>query len=255
MTLLRKIGDLYVSQPGGREERQQILELVFDVQTQSSKGVLEPVFELPWFFRMWTVQEATLPDLENMVVKYGPVSFPWWCLLRAMQLLEITKFKWGNWNQATLLQRSIATMLIKNDDPGWAGHFGVESSNTLSHGSSLTGLLAAMRPKKATDPRDKAFALYAVAHKLGLALPLPNYKKSLEQTYSDTAVACIEQDKTLDVLYEAPSDKRDPGLPSWVPDWSDEQSTSANRLEYINKGFQAGGGCGARWSFSTDLRL
>lgn len=100
------------------------------------------------------MQEVTLPNMENIMVQYGPIPFPWLYLLLAMNRLKIAEFKWGNWNQATLLQRSIATMFVEKRDSSWVGLFGVESSDTHSYWS-LLGLLAAMRPKKATDPRDK----------------------------------------------------------------------------------------------------
>lgn len=105
----------------------------------------------------------------------------------------------------------------REEGPKLVSLFDVESSDTQSY-RSLLGLLAAMRPKKATDPRDKAFVLYTIANELGFALPLPDCNKSLEQAYIDTAIACIEQDNKPNILYEAPSDKRSPGLPSWVPD-------------------------------------
>ncbi|KAJ4298023.1 hypothetical protein N0V90_005922 [Kalmusia sp. IMI 367209] len=254
---LREIGYLHDKKPINEEQRKEmtdVLALVFDSRLSSSKGILEPVFELSWFYRMWTVQEVTLPNVESIMVQYGSISFSWLYLLLAMNLLKITEFKWGKWNEATLLQRSIATLIVEKRDPSWAGLFGVESSATQSY-RSLLGLLAGMRPKKATDPRDKTFALYAVANELGFALPLPDYEKSLEQTYTDTAIACIEQDNNPKILYEAPSDKRIPGLPSWVPDWSDEEAIYTYSAEYINKGFKAGGVHDAQWSLKNGNRL
>lgn len=52
---LREIGYLHERKPNNEAEREEmtdVLALVFDSRRQSSEGILEPVFELFWFYRM-----------------------------------------------------------------------------------------------------------------------------------------------------------------------------------------------------------
>jgi hypothetical protein len=35
------------------------------------------VFQRPWFYRLWTVQEMTLPDVQNVLVYCGSFNYPW----------------------------------------------------------------------------------------------------------------------------------------------------------------------------------
>lgn len=48
----------------------------------------------------------------------------------------------------------------------------------------------------------------------------PDYGKTAIQIYCEAAKACMLQDKNMWILYSAASPTRLPGLPSWVPDWS-----------------------------------
>ncbi|KAF2188348.1 hypothetical protein K469DRAFT_768996 [Zopfia rhizophila CBS 207.26] len=254
---LRDKHELCQTKPKSEEERawmNETLALVFGVGVHdSSQDVLGPAFKLSWFHRMWTVQEVTLPAVENVIVQYGPVSFPWLFLLLAMGLLKTTNYKWGKWDEATHLQRSITGMFMERSHSDWRKLLGIASSDALPY-HGLLQLLAPMRSKKATDPKDKVFALFGVTEELGLDFPPPKYENPLERVYVETAVACIEQDRSLNILYEAPSNERHSALPSWVPDWSAEGWRSSYLRGYLGKGFRAAGDDSPQWSFSQDYR-
>jgi hypothetical protein len=92
----------------------------------------------------------------------------------------------------------------------------------------LTTLLRATsdytRPERrlcATDPRDRIFALLALAgdgEDIGI---LPDYTKTCQQVYTDAAAAMIKAHGPSIVLM-AHFPKKLESLPSWVPDWSAE---------------------------------
>ena len=86
--------------------------------------------------------------------------------------------------------------------------------------SSLLELLSIMsKSAQATDPRDKIYGL------LGLAPDAPelsikvDYRRTVHQVFTDTAKALLQRDFT-DVLSWCRFPKLQPGLPSWVPDFS-----------------------------------
>jgi hypothetical protein len=115
--------------------------------------------------------------------------------------------------------------------------------------------LAAAREKAATEPKDKVFALFGVMKELELDMPLPDYQKSQEQVYTEAAIACIDSNKCLDILFEVPSDHRCSRLPSWVPDWSDiGWKFSDPRKAALRNSFQAGRPASLHQKFVLDQR-
>lgn len=256
MRRILDIGQLGVAKIKSDEEKTRLddtLRLLFGIgAVDSSQDPLSPFFELSWFHRMWTVQEVTLPPLDNVDVQYGPVSSKWVFVLLAVKLLKITKYKWGKWDEATHLQKEISAMFMEKRNPPFREILETDSADAVPYRGTLQ-LLVSMRPKKATDSRDKVFALIGVAKELGLDLPPPDYGKSLEQVYIETAVVCIKNDSSLNALYEAPSKNRRAGLPSWVPDWGDESWNSFELSKYVaEKAFRAAGANNPQWSFSQD---
>lgn len=118
------------------------------------------------------------------------------------------------------------------------------------------------REKGATDARDKVFALYAVFRELKIAesLPAPDYSKPVEDIYREITIACIESDRQLYVLFEAPSDRRHlrPDLASWVADWSDPgwrgHRTADSRVAVTRDRFCAAGTAQPEWLVSDEGR-
>jgi hypothetical protein len=180
---LLDIGQLSVMETRNEEEEKRwgaSMKVLYGIGVrEESQDPLSPLFKLTWFYRMWTVQEVTLPLLDNVEVRYGSISSKWVFVLFAINLLEAVKYKWGAWNEATRLQKDISAMFMDKRDPSCQGI--LQTDATLYEG--ILQLLVSMRPKQATDPRDKVFALVGVAHELGLDLPLPDYQKLLSQVY------------------------------------------------------------------------
>ncbi|OBT93614.2 hypothetical protein VE01_08081 [Pseudogymnoascus verrucosus] len=85
----------------------------------------------------------------------------------------------------------------------------------------LIRLLRSLRQDKATDPRDKVFALVGIAEDRQVLNLRPNYSKSCAEVYINTAHTLF-QAGYIEILSLCESLQRIPELPSWVPDWSRE---------------------------------
>ncbi|KAH7084415.1 heterokaryon incompatibility protein-domain-containing protein [Paraphoma chrysanthemicola] len=73
----------------------------------------------------------------------------------------------------------------------------------------------------ATDPRDKVFALLDLAtdqEELEHAGIFPDYEKSFQEVYTMTMAVLLQQGHIS--LLSMCQPRKSPGLPSWVPDWS-----------------------------------
>lgn len=84
----------------------------------------------------------------------------------------------------------------------------------------LPSLLLDNFEKQATNPKDKAFALYGCLKAIGIIPPDPNYAKSTGVVYREMAKAIMTHCKNLDLLFLASGVHSIPDLPSWVPNWT-----------------------------------
>ncbi|KAK1828874.1 heterokaryon incompatibility protein-domain-containing protein [Podospora conica] len=216
---------------------------------------LGPFFGRSWFTRMWTIQEVIFPSADNIHVHCGDATLTWLRLVAAVDCLGEIEYRWGGWQEAMHVQTYLMqTMLL----------FRFPAARQLTEGGpadrlwelNVSVLMVRCRDKAASDPKDKALALYGLVHELGATmLPRPDYTKSLADIYAETTAACIEYDKMLLVLCYVPSDARRPGLPSWVPDWADKGWEETDPRYPITQGqFAASGGSDPQWLVSEDRR-
>ena len=93
----------------------------------------------------------------------------------------------------------------------------------------LLGLLRLTRPFKSSDPRDKVYALIGlVLDPQGIDLKA-DYNISTEDLYVSVAIESLDKRKDLTLLANAgmPSTPGDLKLPSWVPDWTNNNEGRA----------------------------
>ncbi|MCJ1366779.1 hypothetical protein MMC16_005909 [Acarospora aff. strigata] len=101
---------------------------------------------------------------------------------------------------------------------------------TFYTGTSLVELLQAFRQTLCTDPRDKVFAPRNLAHDVSPTDLVPNYTKTIQETYCDVVRFSLSQpEHGLEILgcvaHPVPNsthteqDWDGPELPSWMPDW------------------------------------
>ncbi|KAF5542281.1 heterokaryon incompatibility (het-6OR allele) [Fusarium phyllophilum] len=170
-----------------------------------------------WWKRVWVIQEATVTS--QIFVQYGNVKVPWEVLARSANTCD--SLGWGRQDTGSELflgiEREHAKVLpvlskqifeIERLRMDWAD--GKETT--------LLSLLQEFSSRKATDDRDKVFAL------LGLARDIktiePNYSLSTVQVYRSTVIDLIKHSGSLTALSGDMKRKNSGGIPSWIPDWS-----------------------------------
>jgi len=180
---------------------------------------LNHVFCHKWHSRVWTLQEVAFS--RDCYILCGKEEMKWQTYVSVAKFFIYEEF------------------LDEVDSKAWKNYLGIEIRNDLRNSifslseigeegktmTLLTSGLTQVRHLQATNPKDKIYGLYATFSALGIALPVPDYEKSLVKIYEEACRAIIFVSKSLKMLEYACSNARSSDLPSWVPDWQDENTT------------------------------
>ncbi|KAF4463847.1 hypothetical protein FALBO_9335 [Fusarium albosuccineum] len=229
------------------------LKLTRDV-TSNEQDKLGPLFRRNWFSRMWTVQEVTLPTPNDIIVYCGEASIEWAKLYLATDVLGAIGYQWGDWMKSMMLLRFLVQMMIRFRFP--SARETMNSIPGLGLDMHISHMLVYCKTKLATDPKDKVYALYGLMKHMKIELPDPDYNKSLCDIYTEITTTALKHDHNMLALFFAPSDLRRPGLPSWVPDWSDASiwDENDNRHPVLRSHFAATGSSEPKFRFTSNPR-
>lgn len=160
----------------------------------------------PWWSRIWTVQEAVLPKVAQLV--WGPHIISW-----AEVQHTARNFCRGVKRVPPSLLHIFKGHLDEIISP-------VRGLELASEGDGPLNLLERWRYRGATDPRDKIFALMGLFSQSPFpSLKSCDYNLSLQTVYTNVMVDLIDIEQGLRPLVGI----RNPstiGLPTWVSDFS-----------------------------------
>ena len=171
------------------------------VSSSPQQRAIDHILERPYFGRVWVLQEILLARSVEVIL--GNRSVSW-------SFLTVTAFYVDFNKQAHLMTqyyRDNSSAFLTLDMTGG------------KRPESLLGLLRGTRHCKATDPRDKVFALLGLSTEGSKQLLTPDYSLSIRETFIKVAKFFM-RDKKLDILCHAQGTRSAHCLPSWVPDWS-----------------------------------
>ena len=215
-----------------------------DDQWQAMGGVLNRSY----WRRAWIVPEATTtapfiptdttsinddsstsPSLFG-IPKQQPIQV--WCGQKTISFATIIAANKGAYlvrqrsDLRNVLNHEISTLELNGRRRQQYGHCG-----------GLIELLMRMRFFKATDPRDKVYAvLPLVSDRDKVAKRLkPDYTLSVEAVYTKLAVEAIRGDGSLHIIGTAGM-RRKVAVPTWVPDWSFFCGSAFGRVAPCNEG-------------------
>ncbi|KAF6842511.1 heterokaryon incompatibility protein [Colletotrichum musicola] len=106
-------------------------------------------------------------------------------------------------------------------------------SDEYASGMPLAGLVRALRERRATVAKDKAFALHGVLHGLNISHSKADYDMSLGEVYRRLFLDLLRfKPATINLLVDVGPASL-PGVPSWVPDWSAAQDRPWLKAESV----------------------
>ncbi|RDW58772.1 hypothetical protein BP6252_13248 [Coleophoma cylindrospora] len=184
-----------------------------------TREALIHLFRRPWFRRIWVLQEVE--SAKTVYVICGKAKIPFY-VLRLFFIHHIER--------SDRLE-DIPYVVAKEEIKSQRG-----SPETKSAGYKLLKLLCATRHCGATDPRDKYFALLSLLEESRKENLHADYMQDTSSVYIELAVyllksagvemLCAVQDPCL------PLSKLHRRLPSWVPDWRNDNGLVPSIMLY-----------------------
>jgi hypothetical protein len=172
----------------------QAISPIEPVTVDKEEGVRE-LLALPYFHRVWIIQEIGLAQLVSLVVGSRTVH---WTALTASMLLQL----------CGLLRINVPAALQ------WT------PARRPEEELDLLAVLSKSRNCVATDARDKVFALLGLVHPHIAGQITVDYSVTKMQLYTDVATYCMGALSRFDVLQHVLAPQRNSDLvPSWVPQW------------------------------------
>ncbi|EAT87885.1 hypothetical protein SNOG_04125 [Parastagonospora nodorum SN15] len=191
---------------------------------EALRKMMQPPFT-PWWSRIWTVQEIAVA--QTILVVYGTMSAPGSlfacaagpyihhstsCCSESVTRLSTDQAKVLADCCNRILGIEELQMKTQRHDSGGMGE--------LEPDWSLLELLRKFRDRRATDPRDKVYALLNLIARSGTSTEIiPDYTLSEIEVYSRATLVCIRENSNLSVFSTDLGRKFRDDLPSWVPDW------------------------------------
>ncbi|PQE04934.1 heterokaryon incompatibility protein [Rutstroemia sp. NJR-2017a BBW] len=198
----------------------------FDTKYQESlfEGLRQMMLCL-WWKRIWVVQEVVVP--KNITMVYGSSVAPWTMFVDAADWISISSTASFTFPQefSTVLDYfsrivlDIERMRFHCKITQGQGRLG--DSPVQFRGDDSTPLLRLLRrfgDRKASDDRDKVYALLSLARNRRSILP--DYTVGVREVYIATTLDIITGTGSLAVLTGDLGRKDRQDLPSWVTDWS-----------------------------------
>jgi len=177
---------------------------------------IKKLMGLPWWGRIWTVQESILPPRATL--HWGPFALDWDLMYRAADSF-------------------FGDDSLDLPDEFWT-HGGIDDLTAAMRGLGFSStedclqLLWRWRFRRATDPRDKVYGLMGVQENIALPSGVAcDYDIDVRTLFARVTADLIREDGSLRPLVGRRGERSNiNGLPSWAVDWSDEPADPADRV-------------------------
>jgi hypothetical protein len=172
--------------------------------TEEIWEAIHDLLELPWFKRLWILQEIQLASQDSTMM-CGNDEISWYLFRRSIKCL---------YAKQKGVPRKLSTLLPN-----------IDRLSMYLIGSRLQRLLAISRERKCAESSDKVYAILGLVPPVIASKIRPNYSISPADVYKSTFLEHVSLVHRLELLVTCDiRGQKTVGLPSWVPDWSGDIS-------------------------------
>ncbi|KAI0452008.1 heterokaryon incompatibility protein-domain-containing protein [Xylaria acuta] len=169
------------------------------------RQAIQAIFDNPWFFRVWTMQESVFA--RNCLVLCGKTQLSWHVFSAAILSLSRALLN----NALVIFSTRFTTRMTV-----------LGNANTPKSRSGLDKFWSrAMGHLNSSLPQDRVYGLYSILSAQGLDLKPIDYEMPISEIYGDAAKAFIKREPhSLDILYLSIRPFGYDELPTWTPNWT-----------------------------------
>lgn len=181
---------------------------------KNNASIFDALLEIRWFHRVWTLQEVALA--KEALVVLGEITMPWTTLRLAVDALRDAELR------LTDSPLGVAAMsVLVSSHAGISDAISpvqvVRESAKRRGWATVTSIIASALLKKSSDPRDCVFGVHAMLQARGAQPQEPDYRKPVDQVFTEATRLAIEHDQSLAILYYVHGVDLKEHWPSWVP--------------------------------------
>jgi hypothetical protein len=176
----------------------------------------------PWYFRVWTIQESALAKSQTFLL--GPLTIrplPYEFLMDKVVSGRNSTLMYHNEQVQNLLN----SLSIRNS--------AVDLMGSAQVSNLYWDLMCRISSHNASDPKDYVYGLYEILRLSGLALPNPDYTKSIATIYAEVARAIAHRYNNFEFIFDYPPMESTLDLPSWVPNWTARMYSSKTKFSRL----------------------
>jgi len=186
--------------------------------TQKLQSHMVEFYSLPWWSRVWTVQEYCLAS--DAIFQCGD---------RIVTNRVLRDWSENVHKHTTSCCSGFYNVRSREDDPSFNTRVGgqIRRLCTLQYyqarrrGTPLLEVLMTFRARECEDPRDKIYGLPGLVYSEERSTIQPNYARSPKDVYFDILLASIRFMGSLNILScKTASPTSGLNLPNFVPDWT-----------------------------------
>jgi hypothetical protein len=191
-------------------------------------ALVEAFFSLPWFRRVWIIQEVVVA--HNVEIVCGKWAVDWSDLHEAMRTvdrqLQLDDF------DTTQLRSSWQPFLSLAEQREWEAR---------DHRWALIMLLEHFRNTESTLGRDRLIAMLGLACDGDEPEFEPDYASSFEHVLLNFARGFVRQGRGIQLLSRAGLCQNSDRFPSWIPNWTIPRASSLHDMVQSGYEFLASG--------------
>jgi hypothetical protein len=211
---------------------------------------LNNLLQRPLFERVWVIQELVVASDAVMVC--GDSTVNWTFLAVVVTILSAKGLQ-----QLLRLRPNGGSPVGANGEMGVVATFGIKSRRGTGTKVTLQYNLLNCYQYKATDPRDKVYALLGMSDDAADKELDPEYDVPAKICFAKVARHLMVRDSSLSLLHAAGIGlpRSMPDLPSWAPDWSSVPQTTILGAIADTAGYRPSGTTTANVSAGANRRL
>ena len=200
---------------------------------------VEAVFNLPWFRRVWIIQEVVAAPVVKIVC--GKWIIDWDDLHLATEIID----------REVQLSDDDFSQLKKSWEP-FLSLAAQREWEARQYRWTLIMLLENFRYAESTRSRDRFFALLGLASDGNETTFEPDYDSPLEDIVLRFARTFVRQGRGMQLLYRAGLNQQSSRFPSWIPDWTVKMPSGLHDSSEGGISYSASGSQGVKIKCAPD---